>query len=219
MLPLAVSRSLFVPFFALAVSACTERPIESPLYPQTQIAAPRPTAKPVHQKPPPPARAAAPFVPPVPTLVAPPLAVGRVGSYMDSLETDLRRHVHGSGITIARMGDDISVILRSDRLFARDGSLAADDILEPLGALLGTYVHTSVMVCGYTDTVGPAEQNLALSQRRAKAIADALAHEGVAAQRISSQGFGETHLKVATGDDKKDPRNRRIEILLKARPG
>jgi outer membrane protein OmpA-like peptidoglycan-associated protein len=75
------------------------------------------------------------------------------------------------------------------------------------------------MVCGYTDTVGPAAENLAVSQRRAKAVADALAHEGVAPQRISSQGFGEMHLKVATGDDKKEPRNRRIEIVLKARPG
>ncbi|HTP77172.1 MAG TPA: OmpA family protein [Rhizomicrobium sp.] len=219
MLPLAPARpkKLLVPLLAVAVCACTQRPLETPLYPQTSVAAPRPTAKPVQQKPQ--AHAAAPFVPPVPTLVAPPLAVAHVGSYMDSLESDLRRHVHGNGITIARMGDDISVILRSDRLFAKDGALTADDILEPLGALLGTYVHTSIMVCGYTDTAGPADQNLALSQKRARAVADALVHEGVSAQRVSSQGFGETRLKVATGDDKKEARNRRIEILLKARPG
>ena len=93
-------------------------------------------------------------------------------------------------------------------------------MLEPLGAVLGTYVHTSVTVSGYTDTVGHARAesgDFAASAR--KLIADALAHEGVAAQRITSQGFGETHLRVATGDDKKEPRNRRIEILLKARPG
>lgn len=223
MLSVAASRSrlLIFPLLALAVSGCTENQIELPLFAQTQ-SAPRPMAKPVQQKPSAAAHVAAPgsgVVPPVPAFIAPPLAVARVGSYMDSLESDLRRHVRGNGITIARMGDDISVILRSDRLFAKNGVLAADDILEPLGALLGTYVHTSVMVCGYTDTAGPAADNLALSQKRAKAVADALAHEGVAPQRISSQGFGETHLKVATGDDKKEPRNRRIEIVLKARPG
>jgi flagellar motor protein MotB len=41
----------------------------------------------------------------------------------------------------------------------------------------------------------------------------------VPAGRISSQGFGETHLRVMTGDSRKEPRNRRIEILIKALPG
>lgn len=188
------------------------------MFPQTPPA-PHPIAKPGPQKLSPPTRAAAPFVPPIPTLIAPPLAVARVGSYMDGLESDLRRHVHGRGITIARMGDDISIILQSDRLFAKDGTLVADDVLEPLGAVLGSYVHTSILVSGFTDTAGAADQNLAVSQKRAKIVADALAHEGVAPQRISSQGFGETHLKTATGDDRKEPRNRRVEILLKAKPG
>jgi hypothetical protein len=142
MLSVAASRSrlLIFPLLALAVSGCTENQIELPLFAQTQ-SAPRPMAKPVQQKPSAAAHVAAPgsgVVPPVPAFIAPPLAVARVGSYMDSLESDLRRHVHGNGITIARMGDDISVILRSDRLFAKNGVLAADDILEPLGALLGT---------------------------------------------------------------------------------
>jgi len=120
---------------------------------------------------------------------------------------------------VARMGDDITIIVRNDKLFDRDGTLDADDVLEPLGAVLGGYVHTSVAVSGFTDTVGAPEQNLALSQKRAKLIAAALGHEGVASQRITAQGLGEAHLRIATGDDKKEPRNRRIEILLKARPG
>jgi len=157
--------------------------------------------------------------PAVPIEPAGPLTVARIGSYMDSLETELRRHVHGDGIIVARMGDDITIIVRNDKLFASDGTLDGDDILEPLGAVLGSHVHTTVAVSGFTDTVGAPEQNLALSQRRAKLIAAALAHEGVAPQRLTAQGLGETHLRVATGDDKKEPRNRRIEILLKARPG
>ena len=157
--------------------------------------------------------------PVVPVAPAGPLTVARIGSYMDGLETTLRQHVHGDGIVIARRGDDITVVLRNDILFARDGTMNADDILEPLGAVLGAYVHTSVSVGGFTDTVGTPEQNLAVSTKRARLIADALAHEGVAQQRITSQGFGETRLRVATGDDKKEPRNRRIEILLKAKPG
>ena len=147
-----------------------------------------------------------------------PLLVARVGSYMDSLESDLRRHVRGKGIIVARLGDEIAVIVRDDRLFAPSGTLAGDDVLEPLGAVLDGYVHTTIAVNGYTDTAGEPQQNLAFSQKRAQMVADALTHEGVAPQRVTAQGFGETHLRIATGDDKKEPRNRRIEIMLKASP-
>ena len=196
-----------VPLLALSLAACGGGPRRIADVPSAP--AQQPVARPVVQKPSTPPRA-------VPTG---PLTVARIGSYMDGLESELRRHVHGDGIIVARMGDDITLVMRNDKLFARDGTLDADDILEPLGAVLGSYVHTSVAVNGYTDTVGAPEQNLSLSQRRARTVADALAHEGVAPQRITAQGFGETHLRVATGDDKKEPRNRRIEILLKAKPG
>jgi outer membrane protein OmpA-like peptidoglycan-associated protein len=195
-----------IPFLALSLAACGGGPRHVAEVP----APPREVTHPISPKPPPPAHSAAP---------SGPLTVARIGSYMDGLESELRRHLHGDGIIVARMGDDITLIVRNDKLFARDGTLDADDILEPLGAVLGSYFHTSVAVSGFTDTAGEPERNLALSQKRAKLIADALAHEGVAPQRIVSQGFGESHLRIATGDDKKEPRNRRIEILLKAKPG
>jgi outer membrane protein OmpA-like peptidoglycan-associated protein len=59
---------------------------------------------------------------------------------------------------------------------------------------------------------------LAISQKRARTVAVALVHEGVAAQRVTAQGFGEEHLRIATGDGRKEPRNRRIEFMLKASP-
>lgn len=175
----------------------------------------RPTARPVEHSP---ARTAHVITPIGPAGPDGPLVVARVGSYMDALESDLRRHVHGKGITVARLGDDIAVIVRNDRLFAPSGTLSGDDVLEPLGAVLEGYVHTSIAVNGFTDTAGAPDQNLAVSQKRAQTIADALVHEGVAARRIMAQGFGETHLRIATGDDKKEPRNRRIEIVIRANP-
>ena len=50
-------------------------------------------------------------------------------------------------------------------------------------------------------------------------LAHALAHAGVPANRISAQGYGETHLRFATGDHKKEPRNRRVEIVITPVPG
>ncbi len=138
---------------------------------------------------------------------------------MDALEMEIRRHVHARGIVTARQGNLIDVVIENDLLFAGDGGVAGDNVLEPLAAILRGYAHTAVAVSGYTDTVGTPEQNLAVSQKRARAVADALVHEGVPAARVSAQGFGETHLRVRTGDDKKEPRNRRIEIQLRPMPG
>lgn len=200
-----------IPLLALAVSACGPRPLaELPSMPPAR-------ERPIWQKPSrPSAHNAAPVAPGGP---AGPLTVARIGSYMDSLETDLRRHVHGSGIVVARQGDTLNLVIPNGDLFTADGGVAGDDVLEPLGAVLRGYGHIAVQVNGFTDTSGSPEQNLALSQKRALAIAGALAHEGVPAARLSSQGFGESHLRVATGDNKKEPRNRRVEILLKAKPG
>ncbi|HUO87610.1 MAG TPA: OmpA family protein [Rhizomicrobium sp.] len=203
-----------VPLLALAVSACGggPRPIYEPppslerRASETPHPAPRPST-PGHVT-----------IPPS-TVGAAPLTVARVGDYMDALESDLRHHVHARGIVTARQGDDITVVIENQLLFTSDGGVAGDDVLEPLGAVLRNYPHTSVAVGGFTDTTGTPEQNLALSQKHARLIADALAHEGVAPQRISAQGFGQTHLRVATGDNRKEPRNRRIEIVLKAHPG
>jgi outer membrane protein OmpA-like peptidoglycan-associated protein len=136
---------------------------------------------------------------------------------MDGLEMQLRRHLRG--VLVARQGDNLTVVIPNTALFSDDGGVSGDDVLEPLAAVLRAYPHTMIAVNGFTDTSGTPEQNLALSQKRAQAIAAALAHEGVQPQRLSAQGFGESHLRIATGDSKKEPRNRRIELLIKPRPG
>jgi outer membrane protein OmpA-like peptidoglycan-associated protein len=197
----------------VAISACAEDPPRMVVrYPTPLV---HPAAKPVERR----QVAATHMIAPIgPAGPQGPLVMARVGAYMDALESDVRRHVHGKGITVVRIGDDIAVVVRNDRLFSSAGILSGDDVLEPLGAILNGYVHTSVWVNGFTDTAGAPDTNLAMSQKRARTIADALTHEGVAAQRVTFQGFGEAHLRIATGDGKKEPRNRRIEIVLKASP-
>ena len=206
---------LAVPLIALALAACTgePRPIFAPppLRESRDEPPPRHMPPPVAHRPPPPVRTVAPNGP------QGPLVVAKVESYMDALETDLRRHVRGA--MIARQGNNINLVITDDKLFSTDGGVNGDDVLEPLGAVLRGYIHTTVAVSGFTDTSGSPEQNMAVSDKRAHAIAEALAHEGVPAARITAQGFGESHPRIATGDNKSEPRNRRIEILLRARPG
>ena len=74
---------------------------------------------------------------------------------------------------------------------------------------------TRIEVNGYTDTSGTRTYNQGLSVRRAKAVAGELVRDGVPQNVISVQGFGETHLLVATGRNVREPQNRRVEIIIR----
>lgn len=69
-------------------------------------------------------------------------------------------------------------------------------------------------VTGYTDTSGPAGLNLRLSEERARAVAVELERRGVAATDIVVVGRGEEDLRIPTGDNVREPGNRRVEIVF-----
>ena len=154
----------------------------------------------------------------VPT--AGPLTQAGIGKYMDAQETELRALLRGRGIMVVRRGNDLLVTFPNDKLF--DGvtlSSTGQRFLEIIAPVLRKYDRTLVQVNGYTDTSGTAEQNLDVSQKRASAVADALASLGVSDSRMEAHGLGATNLKVMTGDHVSEPRNRRIEIHIVPRPG
>lgn len=71
---------------------------------------------------------------------------------------------------------------------------------------------TRVVVVGHADTSGSAAYNVRLSERRAKAVADALVGMGVNGSILSVDWKGESMPAVATGDGVKEPLNRRATI-------
>jgi outer membrane protein OmpA-like peptidoglycan-associated protein len=148
-----------------------------------------------------------------------PLKSATVSAYADNQERDLRQNLRAFGINIARRGD--AMVLNANNAVLFDGnalSNGGNNMLARLAVVLRRYDHTAINVAGYTDTVGAPDQNLAVSQKRARLVADTLGKFGVAAARLTAQGYGETNLKFRTGDDVKDPRNRRIEIRVTPTP-
>jgi outer membrane protein OmpA-like peptidoglycan-associated protein len=71
-----------------------------------------------------------------------------------------------------------------------------------------------ITATGHTDTTGPESYNMALSLRRANVVKDALVRDGVPAQAITVIGKGESQLLVPTGDNVREPQNRRVEIVI-----
>jgi outer membrane protein OmpA-like peptidoglycan-associated protein len=213
-------KKAFVPLAVLLLSACGGR-VYYPPPPPSPYEYPRSSQ--LHQLPPAPGEARS-VEQPAPPRRAPqtvpsagPLKTAMIGGYMDNQERDLRQHLRGSGVGVARPGDDIVLNIRNDALF--DGnqlSAAGRDVLVTVAVIARHYDHTAISISGFTDTTGTPEQNLAASQKRARAVADALVANGVASRRVSSQGYGETRLKIATGDHVSEPRNRRIEIRIAA---
>ncbi len=72
-----------------------------------------------------------------------------------------------------------------------------------------------VVVVGHTDTVGPEASNYALSEQRARVVRDALIANGVPADRIRTEARGETDPAKPTGDDVREPLNRRVEVVIR----
>jgi outer membrane protein OmpA-like peptidoglycan-associated protein len=67
---------------------------------------------------------------------------------------------------------------------------------------------------GFTDSTGSASHNQALSERRSEAVRTALLGMGVARERISVRGYGES-FPIAGNQNADDRRlNRRVEIIL-----
>jgi outer membrane protein OmpA-like peptidoglycan-associated protein len=75
--------------------------------------------------------------------------------------------------------------------------------------------YTRIEVNGYTDTSGTPKYNQGLSVRRARAVQAELIKDGVPANAITIQGFGDTHLLVPTGPGVREPQNRRVEIIIR----
>jgi outer membrane protein OmpA-like peptidoglycan-associated protein len=93
---------------------------------------------------------------------------------------------------------------------------AAERTLETLGRALTSSDLSDFRfrIEGHTDTVGDAELNRSLSERRAMTVRDFLvARFGVAAARLEPVGLGESQLLVPTGDDTAEIRNRRVQIV------
>lgn len=92
-------------------------------------------------------------------------------------------------------------------------SAAAKAELEPIIERLKANPNERVQVKGYTDSTGPADYNMALSERRAMAVKDYMVSEGISASRISTKGYGASNYIASNATAEGRAQNRRTEIV------
>ncbi|WP_292089706.1 OmpA family protein, partial [Mesorhizobium sp.] len=86
-----------------------------------------------------------------------------------------------------------------------------EGVATAMDKLLKKNPAETFLIEGHTDAVGTPDANLALSDRRAEAVAEALTNAfGVPAENLTTQGYGEEYLKVNTSSPNRE--NRRVAI-------
>ena len=93
-------------------------------------------------------------------------------------------------------------------------SAQALNTIQQAASTFKTRSSARITATGHTDTSGSEQYNMALSLRRANSVKAALVKEGVPAAAISVIGRGEQGLLVQTGDNVREPQNRRVEIVI-----
>jgi outer membrane protein OmpA-like peptidoglycan-associated protein len=85
-------------------------------------------------------------------------------------------------------------------------------VLDEAVAVLKRYPGLNVEIAGHTDNVGRDAYNMDLSQRRAKTVLDYFVSHGIAAERLSAKGYGETQPVAQNTKEAGRAQNRRVEL-------
>jgi outer membrane protein OmpA-like peptidoglycan-associated protein len=86
--------------------------------------------------------------------------------------------------------------------------------LNQLITVLKKNLEWHVEVSGHTDNVGDPRLNLALSENRAKVVANYLTRRGISDDRIIPKGFGGTRPVTGNSTEIERAKNRRVEITI-----
>ena len=145
------------------------------------------------------------------------LAGGSIGYYMDKQEAELRAELEGTGVSVARNGDNITLNMPGNVTFATnssDLSPAFFNVLNSVGKVLAEYEQTVVEVAGHTDSTGSDAYNQGLSERRANSVSAYLSAQGVIPQRLITLGMGEKRPIADNASTSGRQANRRVEITM-----
>ncbi|MFD0798084.1 OmpA family protein [Maribacter chungangensis] len=101
-------------------------------------------------------------------------------------------------IVTGGFGDDLAKLLQLSTIYfdfnkyniRQDSEIEVEKVI----AAMEKYPSLKIQVNSHTDSRGPAEYNLWLSKKRAESTINYMISKGISADRLASEGFGETKL-------------------------
>ncbi|PLY12879.1 MAG: hypothetical protein C0631_15590 [Sedimenticola sp.] len=146
-------------------------------------------------------------------------AGGGIGYYMDQQEAELRRALEGTGVSVTRQGEHITLNMPGNITFDTNRTevkQAFYPVLDSVGIVLEKFNRSNIEVAGHTDSTGSREYNQQLSEKRASSVARYLESQRVDPRRIFTQGYGETSPVADNTTVSGRSINRRVEIQILA---
>src|SRR5690606_33679267 len=142
---------------------------------------------------------------------------GGIGNYMDRQEAALRTRLEGTGVGVAREGDNIRLIMPGNVTFDVDRYDLRSSFyptLESVALVLKEYKDTNIRIAGHTDSTGNDSYNQTLSERRAASVGAFLISQGVSRGRVWTTGYGERYPVASNSTQQGQAANRRVELEL-----
>jgi outer membrane protein OmpA-like peptidoglycan-associated protein len=115
---------------------------------------------------------------------------------------------------VVTLGND--VLFDTGRAELKAGASRA---LDQLAKFMQEHPERSVLIEGFTDSVGAEDYNMDLSRRRADAVRAALTSRGIAADRVAAVGYGEQYAIASNADAGGRQLNRRVEVVISDEAG
>lgn len=131
----------------------------------------------------------------------------------------LPQYPEAAPVIVEEEPQDETIVLSDlgEVLFAFDSAELTPAAKATLGGVMGKLLADDVRnikVDGHTDSVGTDAYNQGLSERRAASVMNYLSAQGVAADKLTSHGFGESRPVADNDSDAGRAQNRRVEIHL-----
>ncbi|MEM9362114.1 MAG: OmpA family protein [Bacteroidota bacterium] len=146
-------------------------------------------------------------------------AGGYIGNRMDRQAERIEEEIPGA--EVKRVGEGINVTFNEEAGVYFDtnksdvkGTSAAT--LDKLAGIFKEYPKSVILVEGHTDSAGPEDYNMNLSQQRAQSVTNYLTSKGISAGRFTTKWYGESQPRATNETSEGKAKNRRVELAIVA---
>jgi len=140
-----------------------------------------------------------------------------IGVYMDRQEAKLREQLRGTGVSVTRVGDNVTLNMPGNITFRTDSADLNPSffrVLDSVALVAKEFNQTLIEVAGHTDSTGSEAYNQQLSERRAGTVAEYLRTRGILADRLITVGAGEARPIASNETAEGRALNRRVELTF-----